>query len=162
MCRLNGFGTVVGIVDGTQRIPDRRTGEFRTCQHVRTAVLHSLELTDRPTELHTVACVRSRSVDRPLREPHCLGTGEGRGDRQGLRSTDTDDRHRRTPLARKDPDATHDVDGLGGSDLGRRKDEDTVGHGIDHHDRSTGLAREHRTTVALQRESARTACGDRS
>ena len=52
--------------------PHRRARELGARQHVGAAVLHALELADRPAELHAHLRVLGRRVDTPLRDPDRL------------------------------------------------------------------------------------------
>ena len=62
-----------------RRVPHRRARELGARQHVGAAVLHALELPDRPAELHAHLRVLGRRVDAPLRDADRLGRREHRG-----------------------------------------------------------------------------------
>ena len=63
----------VEVVGGARRVPHRGAGELDARQHLGAAVLHALELADRPAELHAHLRVLGRGVDAPLRDADRLG-----------------------------------------------------------------------------------------
>ncbi len=71
---------VARVVDRTRRVPYRHARELGAGKHVGAAVLHALELPDRPPELHALLRVVGRRLDTPLREPEGLGREQHRGD----------------------------------------------------------------------------------
>ena len=62
------------------RVPHRGAGELGARQHVGAAVLHALELADRPAELHAHLRVLGRGVDAPLRDADRLRREQHRGE----------------------------------------------------------------------------------
>ena len=56
----------------------RGAGELHARQHLGAPVLHTLELSDRPTELHAHLGVLGRGVDAPLRDADRLGREQRR------------------------------------------------------------------------------------
>ena len=70
-----GVGEVVGRGG---RVPHRGPGELDAGEHLRAAVLHTLELADRPAELHAHLGVLGRGVDAPLRDADGFGREQRR------------------------------------------------------------------------------------
>ena len=69
-----------GSLAGAGRVPHRGARELGARQHVGAAVLHALELPDRPAELHAHLRVLGRGVDAPLRDADRLGREQHRGE----------------------------------------------------------------------------------
>ena len=67
----------VRIVEGEGGVPRHRAGLLEGDEHVGAAVLHALELADRPAELLPILGVGGRGVDAPGRGAGGLGRGEG-------------------------------------------------------------------------------------
>ena len=65
------------------RVPHRGAGELGARQHLGAAVLHALELADRPAELHAHLRVLGRGVDAPLRDADRLGREQRRREHRG-------------------------------------------------------------------------------
>ncbi len=69
------------------RVPGRGAGELDAGEHLRAAVLHALELADRPAELHAHLRVLGRGVDAPLRDADRLRREQRRRERAGPASS---------------------------------------------------------------------------
>ena len=75
-----GLGLAGSTVDGARGVPHRGSGELGSREHLGTAMLHGLELTDRPSELHSFLGVLARRVDAPLRDSDRLRREQHRGE----------------------------------------------------------------------------------
>ena len=67
----------VRVVEGEGGVPRHGAGLLEGDEHVGAAVLHALELADRPTELLPILGVGGRGVDAPRRRAGRLRGGEG-------------------------------------------------------------------------------------